>query len=155
MVLHYQGQSFKNRTEMTAEICRRFWQVLSQGKKASIPDSIVDLHSPRHVMHSIRAEHHRWEFTRCSVVLFFCQHGLILLELLLCAISKHSQKRTIKWKRSGLFSKVLILLYNNDRPHIANVVSDTLCKFRWEVLVYPLQPCCIPVFRELNGERFT
>lgn len=72
-------------------------------------------------------------------------------------------KDRIKRKRPGLLSDGVLLLHDNARPHTANVTTQVLGKWRWEVLPHPpyspdLSPCDFHLFgplkRALKGRYF-
>ena len=72
-------------------------------------------------------------------------------------------RRAIKWKRSRMLSNRIIILHDNDRPHIANLVRNKLQRFGWEALQHPLyspdlSPCDLHIFgdlkKDIRGRRF-
>lgn len=69
----------------------------------------------------------------------------------------------IKNKRRGRLSNGVILLHDNARPHVADVVKTQLLQFKWETLTHPpyspdLSPCDFHIFgslkKHLRGTRF-
>ena len=68
----------------------------------------------------------------------------------------------IRRKQPGLFTKGMLLLYDNAHPHSANQTTATLKSFKWQVLQHPpyspdLTPSNFHLFgpiKHLSGERF-
>ncbi|GFS33444.1 hypothetical protein TNIN_327591 [Trichonephila inaurata madagascariensis] len=69
----------------------------------------------------------------------------------------------IKSKRPCRLTNGVILLHDNARPHVADVVETQLAKFKWETLQHPpyrsdLSPCDFHIFgkmkKHLKGTRF-
>jgi len=77
---------------------------------------------------------------------FFYENGPLMLECLetggtvnanrLCD-NLRKLKTAIKNRRRGMLSKVVLLLEDNARPHVAKVRKDLLQHFQWEVLHHP------------------
>ncbi|GFT76045.1 histone-lysine N-methyltransferase SETMAR [Trichonephila clavipes] len=72
-------------------------------------------------------------------------------------------RKSIKNKRPGLLTEIVVLLHDNKRPHVSRVTHTELTKFKREQLDHPLysldwSPCDFYVFgplkKHLNGVPF-
>lgn len=103
---------------------------------------------------------------------FFDHEGVLLLDFKEPCVNINAVRykdtldklhTAIKNKRPGMLSRGVILLHDNARPHVANIVQESLLKKKWEVLPHPayspdLSPCDFHLFgplkKFLKGQRF-
>ncbi|GFW43319.1 histone-lysine N-methyltransferase SETMAR [Trichonephila clavipes] len=103
---------------------------------------------------------------------FFDVQGPLLVEFLEHRKSINSDvycetlrrlRRSIKNKRPRLLTEGVVLLHDNESPHISRVTQMELDKFKWETLDHPpyspdMPPCDPHVFgpqkKHLKGKRF-
>ena len=88
-------------------------------------------------------QHWKWKQTKKSREAWFVSWWLKVL------------RRAIKSNRPGILSNGIMLLYDNARPHTANLVRDKLQRFGWETLKLPpynsdLSPCDFHIFGDLK-----